>query len=334
MHTQRRNALRWTTASALTLATAWCQLGTVQAQTWPDKPVKLVVSAAAGSAPDIIARLIGEQLSQIWGKGVVVDNRPGAGGNLGAQAAARSTPDGYTLWFAHATPVVMNQYLFKNPGFDAPKDFMPIVRVGINPMMIAVNPTVPVKDLKELIALGKSKGGKMSFATSGAKNIPHLVGESLNQMTGANMLNIPYKGSQQAAQDVAGGLAEVYIDALPPMIPWIGSPGTPGRLKPLAVFTNNRLPGFEQIPTAKESGTDLTLQGWMGFMAPMGTPVHVLERVMRDVNAILKSPDIVGRLKLLGTYDLGGTTQDFDVFIKDERRKWERVVRDARIEAE
>lgn len=334
MHTNRRNALRWTTASVLILATLWCQLGTVQAQTWPDKPVKLVVSAAAGSAPDIIARLIGEQLAQTWGKGVVVDNRPGAGGNLGAQAAARSTPDGYTLWFAHATPVVMNQYLFKNPGFDALKDFTPIVRVGINPMMIAVNPGVPAKDLKELIALGKTRGGKMSFATSGAKNIPHLVGESLNQMTGVNMLNIPYKGSQQAAQDVAGNLAEVYIDAVPPMIPWIGSAGTPGRLKPLAVFTNNRLPGFEQIPTAQESGTNLTLQGWMGFMAPTGTPANVIEKMARDVNAIVKNPDIVSKLRLLGTYELGGTTHDFDAFIKDERRKWERVVRDARIKAE
>lgn len=334
MNKDRRTTLRLSTASAITLACALCLIGTAQAQYWPDKPVKLVVSSAAGSAPDIIARLIGEQLAQKWGKGVVVDNRPGAGGNLGAQATARSAPDGYTLWFAHATPVVMNQYLFKNPGFDAAKDFTPIVRVGINPMMIAVNPTVPAKDLKELIALSKAKGGKMSFATSGAKNIPHLVGESLNQLTNANMLNIPYKGSQQAAQDVAGGLAEVYIDALPPMIPWIGTPGTPGRLRPLAVFTNNRLPGFEQIPTAKESGTDLTLQGWMGVIAPAGTPAAVVEKVAQDVNAIVKNPDIVSRLKLLGTYELGSSTSDFDTFIKDERRKWERVVREARIEAD
>jgi tripartite-type tricarboxylate transporter receptor subunit TctC len=334
MKLSRRNAMSWMGTTAVTLTTIASQIGTAHAQAWPDKPVKVIVSSAAGSAPDIIARLIGEQLAQTWGKGVVVDNRPGAGGNLGAQAAARSAPDGYTLWFAHATPVVMNQYLFKNPGFDAPKDFTPIVRVGVNPMMISINPTVPVKDLKELIALSKSKGGKMSFATSGAKNIPHLVGESLNQMTGANMLNIPYKGSQQAAQDVAGGLAEVYIDAVPPMIPWIGSPSAAGRLKPLAVFTNSRLAEFENLPTAKESGIDLVLQGWMGFLAPAGTSNSVIEKVARDVNAIVKSPEIISKLKLLGTYELGSSTSEFDAFIKDERKKWERVVRESKIEAE
>ena len=334
MTLNRRNAMASLSLLAYGLTTCAVLPNLAFAQAWPDKPVKLMVSAAAGSAPDIIARLIGEQLAQAWGKAVVVDNRPGAGGNLGAQATARAAPDGYTLWFAHATPVVMNQYLFKHPGFDAAKDFTPVVRVGINPMMIAVNPSVPAKDLKELIALSKSKGGKMSFATSGAKNIPHLVGESLNQMTGANMLNIPYKGSQQAAQDVAAGMAEVYIDAVPPMIPWIGTTTTPARLKPLAVFTHQRLPGFESLPTAKESGTDLVLQGWMGFLAPAGTSTQVVDKVNRDVNAILKNPDVISKLKLLGTYELGSTTPEFDTFIKDERRKWAQVVKQAKIEAE
>jgi tripartite-type tricarboxylate transporter receptor subunit TctC len=301
---------------------------------WPDKPVKLVVGTAAGSAPDIVARVIAEQLAQRWGKGMVVDNRVGAGGNLGAQAAAQAASDGYTLWFAHATPVVMNQYLFKNPGFDSARDFTPIVRVGINPMMIAVHPSIPVKDLKELVALGKAKGGKMSFATSGIKNIPHLVGESLNQRTEINMLNVPYKGSQQAAQDVAAGLAEVYVDAVPPMVPWIGSPAQPGRLKPLAVFTAARIPGFEHLPTARESGVDVVLLGWMGFLAPTGTPSVVVDRVNRDVNAILKSPDVIQKFKLLGTYELGGSVAEFDAFIKDERKKWESVVKAARMDAE
>jgi tripartite-type tricarboxylate transporter receptor subunit TctC len=309
---------------------------TVQAQTaaWPDRPVKVAVGSAAGSAPDIISRLIGDQLAQLWGKGVIVDNRPGAGGNLGAQAAARATPDGTTLWFAHATPVVMNQFLFKSPGFDAERDFTPIVRVGVSPMMISVNPTVPVKDLKELVAFSKAKGGKVSFTTSGTKNIPHLVGETLNQITGAGMVNVPYKGSQQAAQDAAAGLAEVYIDAVPPMAPWIGTGGAGGRLKPLAVTTAARIPGFESVPTARESGVDLVMQGWMGFLAPAGTPREVIDRVNRDVNTVLARPDIVARLRTLGTFELGSTVKEFDGFIKDERRKWEGVVRAAKIERE
>jgi tripartite-type tricarboxylate transporter receptor subunit TctC len=313
-----------------------CLANPLGAQTanWPQRPVKMIVSASAGSAPDIIARLVGEQLGQQWGTQVIIDNRPGAGGNLGAQATARSTPDGYTLWFAHATPVVMNQYLFKSPGFNASKDFTAIIRIGVNPMMIAVRPDLPVNNLKELIALSRSKAGKFSFATSGAKNIPHLVGESLNQMTQMDMLNVPYKGSQQAAQDVASGLAEVYIDAVPPMIPWIGTASHPGRLKPLAIFANNRIPGFEHLPTARENDIDLTLQGWMGIFAPAGTPAHVVERVAQDVNVILKRPETIQRLRILGTYELGGTTSEFDAFILQERKRWEQVVRNAKITAD
>ena len=281
-----------------------------------------------------MARLITEQLATLWGKGVVIDNRPGAGGNLGAQAAARATPDAHTLWFAHATPVVMSSFLFKAPGFDAEKDFVPVVRVGLNPMMISVNPNVPARDLKELVALAKSKPGKLSFTTSGTKNIPHLVGESLNQLTGAGLVHVPYKGSQQAAQDTAGGQAEVYIDAVPPMAPWIGPGGQGGRLRPLAVTAATRLPGFEQVPTAREQGLDLVMQGWVSFMAPAGTPREVVERVNRDVNVVLARPEIVARLRTLGTYEPGSSIRDFEAFIRDERRKWESVVQAARLERE
>lgn len=315
------------------LATAALALaaGHALAAGWPEKPVKIVVGSAAGSAPDIIARLIGDQLAQAWGQGVIVDNRPGAGGNLGAQAAARAPGDGYTLWFGHATPVVMNRYLFKSPGFDAEKDFMPIVRVGVNPMMIAVNPNVAAKDLKELMALGKASPRRLSFATSGTRNIPHLTGETLNHLTGAGMVNVPYKGSQQAAQDVAGGQAEVYIDAVPPMAPWIGEKA---RLRPIAAFTATRIPGYEQVPTARESGVDLVMQGWMAFLAPAGTPADVIAKVNRDVNAALAKPDVIAKLRTLGTFELGGTTAELDAFIRAERRKWESIVRTAKLEAE
>jgi tripartite-type tricarboxylate transporter receptor subunit TctC len=332
MKTSRRQWTGRAAAAGLSLLLAWPALSLAQA--WPERPVKVIVSSAAGSAPDIVARLILEPLAQSWGKGVVVDNRPGAGGNLGAQAAARSAPDGYTLWFAHATPVVMNQYLFKSPGFDAVRDFTPIVRVGVNPMMIAVHPSVPARNLKELVELSKSRAGKVSFTTSGTRNIPHLVGETLNQLTGAGMVNVPYKGSQQAAQDTAAALAEVYIDAVPPMMPWLASAGGAARLRPLAVTTAQRIEGFDQLPTARESGVDLVMQGWLGFMAPAGVPREVIERVNRDVNAVLQRPDIVLRLRQLGTYQYGGSTAEFDAFIKQERRQWESVVKAARLDAE
>lgn len=301
------------------------------AQAWPERPVKVVVGAAAGSAPDIVARLIGEHLAQIWGQGVVVDNRVGAGGNLGAQAAARSAPDGYTLWFAHATPVVMNQFLFKASGFDPEKDFTPIVRIGVNPMMISVHPDVPAKNLKELIAHAKANPGKVSFATSGAKNIPHLVGETLNQLTQLGWQNVPYRGSQQAAQDTVGGQTQVYIDAIPPMAPHVGAGG---RLRPIAVSSASRLPGFEAIPTLRESGVDLVMQGWLSYLAPAGTPKAVVDRVARDINTVLAKPEVATRLRALGTYELGGTTAAFDAFIREERSKWDTVVQRAKIERE
>ena len=332
MKTTRRKMTCRALVSGLSMWLAWS--APAMAQAWPERPVKVVVSSAAGSAPDIVARLILDPLGQIWGRGVVVDNRPGAGGNLGAQVAARSAPDGYTLWFAHATPVVMNQYLFKSPGFDAVRDFTPIVRVGVNPMMIAVHPSVPARNLKELVELSKSRGGKVSFTTSGTRNIPHLVGETLNQLTGAGMVNVPYKGSQQAAQDTAAGLAEVYIDAVPPMMPWVAAGGGVARLRPLAVTTTQRIEGFEQLPTAREGGVDLVMQGWLGFLAPAGVPREVVERVQRDVNAVLQRPEIVSRLRQLGTYQYGGSTAEFDAFIKEERRKWESVVKAARLDAE
>jgi tripartite-type tricarboxylate transporter receptor subunit TctC len=315
-------------AGALALSAA---AGSALAAGWPERPVKIVVGSAAGSAPDIIARLIGEQLAQAWGQGVIVDNRPGAGGNLGAQAAARAPADGYTLWFGHATPVVMNRYLFKSPGFDAEKDFVPIVRVGVNPMMIAVNPALPARDLKELLALAKARPGQLSFATSGTRNIPHLTGETLNHLSGAGLVNVPYKGSQQAAQDVAGGQAEVYIDAVPPMAPWIGEKA---RLRAIAATTGARIPGYEQVPTAREQGLDLVMQGWMAFLAPAGTPAEVIARVNRDVNAALTRPDVIAKLRTLGTFELGGSTAELDAFIRAERQKWAAIVRAAGLQAE
>ena len=172
----------------------------------------------------------------------------------------------------------------------------------------SVNP----KDLKELVAYVKARPGKVSFATSGSKNIPHLVGETFNDVAQVDMLNIPYKGSQQAATDTIAGRTDVYIDAVPPMAPFIGADG---KLRPIAVTTAQRLPGHDDIPTAREQGVELVMQGWMAFLAPAGTPAPIVERVARDVNNVLARPDTVARLRMLGTFELGGTTAAFDNFV-------------------
>lgn len=298
---------------------------------WPARPVNVIVGTAAGSAPDIIARLIGDQLARRWEQPVVVHNRPGAGGNLGAQAAARAAPDGYTLWVAHATPVVMNEFLFSNPGFDAARDFAPVVRIGVNPMMVSVNLDTPYRTIDELLAKRAPGERQLSFAVSGSKNIPHLVGASLNSLSEAEMVHVPYKGSQQAAADTIAGRTEVYIDALPSMAPLLQQPA---RVRPLAVTSAQRLPGFETVPTLRESGVDLVMQGWISIMAPAGTPERVIERVAADVNEILGEPAVAERLAALGTFELGGTTADFAAFIDAERQQWGQAVKAAGIEPE
>ncbi len=300
------------------------------ADAWPQRPVRFVVGAAVGSAPDIVARLVGEGLARAWGQAVVVENKPGAGGNLGAQGAARAKNDGYTLWFAHATPVVMNQFLHKAPGFDADKDFVPIVRIGTNPMMVAVNAGVPAKTPAEFVTAARSANGRLSFATSGFKNIPHLVGESLNQVAGTGMVHVPYRGSQQAAADTIAGRTEVYVDAVPPMVRVLQG----GQLRAIAVTSSARLPGFESVPTLKESGIDLVMVGWMALLAPAGSPPAVIARVNADTNAVLAKPEIAARLYRLGTFELGGTQPALAEFIVAERRRWESVVARAGIQRE
>jgi tripartite-type tricarboxylate transporter receptor subunit TctC len=306
------------------------QVFAAHAQGWPAKPVRMYVGSPPGSAPDIIARVVADKLTQSLGQQVIIENRGGAGGNMAAQAAARSPNDGHSLWFAHATPVVLNQYLFKSPGFDVDRDFAAIVRIGISPMMIAVNHSVPAGNLAELIAHAKAQPGKVSFATSQSKNIPHLTGEALNHSFGIDLLHVPYKASPQAAQDTIAGLTQIYIDGIPPMIAHVQS----GRLRAIVVTAPNRLAGFEQIPTLAESAPGLAMTGWFAIFAPAGTPAGVIARVNRDTNTAVALPDVAARLHSFGVYEHGGTPKALEDFIVSERRLWEKTVRLAKIEPE
>jgi tripartite-type tricarboxylate transporter receptor subunit TctC len=300
------------------------------AQTWPAKPVKFHVAGAAGSAPDIIARLIGEDLARIWGEQVVVENRPGAAGNLGTAAAAKAPADGYNILFGQAAPLALNQHTFKSLPFDAEKDFVPVVMVGLSPMMIAVNSDLPVKSVSDLIALAKAQPGKINFGTSSQRNIPHLTGVMLASMAGVQLVHVPYKSNQQAAAETMAGLTQVYVDGIPPIVGHLKA----GRLRVIAVSSAQRLSNFPDVPAVSETLPGFQFGGWFAILAPAGTPREVVERLNRDANTVLRAPAMVERLRGFGVYDPGGTPEELAAFLRNERASYAQAVKAARIEPE
>lgn len=302
-----------------------------QTPAWPNRIVKIAVTGSPGGGPDLVARVLAEHLSAMWGQGVVVDNRmPGPGGNLAAQSVARATPDGYTVMLGINPVLVMNQYLFKSTGFDPERDFVPIIRIGIAPMMLSVNASLPVHTLADLVNLSKSQPGKVFYATPGVRFLPEFVGETFNRVAGAGLTLVPHKTGALAGQNTAGGETQAYIDSIAAMTPWISG----GRLRPIAVFGPSRAPGYEHVPTARESGFDVSMPGWMSLVAPAGTPREILERINKDANTVLARPDVIARMRTSGMGDLGGSIRDFESFLSSERKFWESYARIHGIEKE
>jgi len=300
------------------------------AEEWPSKPVKFYVAGAAGSAPDIIARLIGDGLSKIWGQQVIVDNRPGAAGNLGTAAAAKAPADGYNILFGQAAPLALNQYTFQSLPFDPEKDFVPVVAVGLSPMMIAVNKDLPAKTVGELIALAKAQPGKINFGTSSQRNIPHLTGELLAGQAGIKLVHVPYKSNAQAAAETTTGLTQVYIDGIPPMRAHMKA----DRVRVIAVSAAKRLSNFPDIPAVAETLPGFEFNGWFAILAPTGTPPEVVARLNKDANTVLRAPAMVERLLGFGIYDPGGTPEELARFIRSERANYAKAVKAAGIRAE
>jgi tripartite-type tricarboxylate transporter receptor subunit TctC len=312
-------------AAVLSLFTAFAG-----AQSWPDRPVRFYVAGAAGSAPDIIARLIGEGLTATWGQQVVVDNRPGAAGNVGTAAAAKAPADGYHILFGQAAPLALNQHTFRSLPFDPEKDFVPVVNVGLSPMMIAVNNDLPVKTVADLVAYAKANPGRVNFGTSSQRNIPHLTGELLAGQAGVKLVHVPYKSNAQAAAETTTGLTQVYIDGIPPMRAHMQA----GRLRVIAVSAGQRLPNFPDIAAVAETLPGFQFVGWFAILAPAGTPAPVIERLNRDVNAVLKSPSLSERNLGFGIYGGGGTPEDLGRFLREQRENYGRAVKAAGIQPE
>ena len=293
-------------------------------QTWPARPIKWIVPFAPGGTTDILARTVGEKLAVALGQPVIIENKPGAGGGLGADFVAKAVPDGYTILGGTISTNAINASLYKDLPYDPVKDFIPITLIARVPNMLVVNNDVPAKTVAELIALMKKNPGKYTFASSGNGTSQHLSGELFKGMAGVDMQHIPYKGSPPALQDVMGGSVTMTFDNI--TTAWPLAKG--GKLRALGVTTAKRSPAAPDVPTLAEAGlTGYEIGSWQGVFAPAGTPPPIVARLNTEIVKIINMPDVKEKLLALGAEPVGNSTEEFTAFVKTEVVKWGDVVK-------
>ena len=324
-HTTRRFALG-SIASAVVLGAGLLGGTSALAQAYPTKPVTIIVPFAAGGTTDILARIIGQALTAELGQSVVVDNRAGAGGNIGGQAAAKATPDGHTLFMGTVGTHAINASLYKKMPFDPVKDFAPLTRVANVPNLLVANPAQPYKSVKDLIAYAKANPGKVNFGSSGNGSSIHLSGELFKSLAKVDMQHVPYKGSAPAVTDLLGNQIGIMFDNMPSAIQHVRS----GKLVPLAVTTAKRSPELPNVPTIAEAGVPgYEATSWFGMFAPAGTPAPVLAKLNAAIVKVLAQPDVKKKINEQGAEVYSETPEQFTAFIQAESVKWGKVVKES-----
>jgi tripartite-type tricarboxylate transporter receptor subunit TctC len=300
-------------------------VGTAFAQgAYPSKPIRIVVPFAAAGTTDILARAVGNEMQKAMGQPVVVENRPGAGGNLGSDVVAKAAPDGYTLLVGAVSPQAINVTLYPKMPYDVMRDFVHITLIAAVPNVLEVHPSVPVKTVKELIALAKSKPGQLTYASSGSGTSIHLSAELFKTMAGVDMLHIPYKGSGPAITDLVGGQVQLMFDNLPSSIAQIKA----GKLRAIAVTTLKRSPALPDVPTIAESGLPgYDASSWFGMHAPAGTSKDIVQKLYQVVSKSLHTSEMTERLATQGAEAVGNTPEEFTEFVRAEIAKWAKVVK-------
>jgi tripartite-type tricarboxylate transporter receptor subunit TctC len=302
----------------------------VLAQAWPAKPVKIVVPFAAGGATDVVARLLAQKLTDVWGQSIVVENKLGAGGNIGADSVAKAAPDGYTLLLTSGAIVTASQHMYKNMPFDPEKDLLPITNVATGPQMIAVSPSVPAKDLRELIAYAKANPGKVNYGSAGIGSQTHLAAENLAYAAGLDLTHVPYKGESAALTDLMGG----QIQMATPNFAAAVALAKDGKIRALAVTSKERNPQMPDVPSASDTLPGFENAGWFGLMAPAGTPREIVEKVQRDSTAIIRSEELRGRLAQLGMEPVGNTPAEIAAANNSQSARWAVVIKERNIKVE
>jgi len=297
------------------------------AQGYPNKPVRIVVPFSAGGATDIVTRLVGQKLGEIWGQQIIVDNRAGAGGNIGGDIVAKAAPDGYTLFMTSGSIVTANQYIYKKMPFDPTKDLVAITNVASGPQVLVVTPSFPPKTVKELIALAKSKPKEITFASAGFGTQTHLAAENFIYTTHIDVVHVPYKGEAPAVTDVMGGQVEFATPNLAAAINYIKQ----GKLRALGVTSKQRSPQLPAVPAIAESLPGFENLGWFGLMAPAGTPQAVIEKVHQDTVKALSGTELKSRFEGLGMEAVGNSPAEFAAAIRVETERWAKIVRERKL---
>jgi tripartite-type tricarboxylate transporter receptor subunit TctC len=301
------------------------------AQAWPNKPIRLIVPSPPGDGSDLMARSVGQKLSEALGQQVVVDNRPGAGGRLGTELAAKSAPDGYTLIMGNAGSHAINSALYKDLPYDIERDFVPVTQVMRAPNVLVVNPSLPVSSVKDLIALYKANPGKYSYGSGGNGSSAHLSAELFKSMAGVDVVHVPYKGATPALTDLIAGQVAMFMGNLPPAMGHIKS----GRVKALAVTTSQRSSLVPEIPTVAESGLPgFETVAWFGIFAPTGTPKEIVQRLADETAKVVQRPEIREAIAALGGEPVGNSPAAFAAIVKGDLAKWRKVVTEANVKVD
>jgi tripartite-type tricarboxylate transporter receptor subunit TctC len=312
-------------AGALVLATsAAAQTGAKGSGTYPNKPVRVIVPFSPGGATDIVTRIVAQRFTSVWGQTIVVDNRAGAGGNIGGELAAKANPDGYTLFMTSGSIVTANQHMYKKMPFNPEKDLVAVTNVASGPQVVAVANVVPAKSVAELIALAKSKPGSVTMGSAGVGTQTHLAAENFLYTAKINAVHVPYKGEGPAVSDLVGGQIQMLTPNLAAAIGFVQQ----GRIRALAVTSKQRVPQLPNVPTVAETLPGFENLGWFGLMVPKGTPQAVIDKVHRDTAKVLAEADVRKRFDDLGMSPVGNTPAEFAKAIKQESARWAIVIRE------
>ena len=317
--------------SLLFAAATVLPLAGAHAQAWPNKPVKWILSQPAGSGPDVIARYVAENLARTLGQPIVIENRPGGQNVVGAQAAAKSAPDGYTFYYGTTAAIVTNVYTFKALPYDPQKEFVPVAMVGKSPFLIAASPAAGVRTLADAIALARAQPDKVSIGTEGQKTFSGMLADMVASLAGVKLVHVPYSKPAEAIQDSIGGRTQLLCLPSAALIPQIKA----GRINALAVSTSQRLPMLTDTPTIGETFQGFEYTGWNALFAPAGTPPEIVARVNRELDRILRTPDVVERMLALGSIADGtGSPQAVGDFVRAEHERWAKIAKSLNIVAE
>lgn len=318
----------WASVILLSVVSVFVAAPVFAAAAYPSKPIRIIVAYTPAGTTDILARAVGQKMTEAWGQTVIVDNRPGANGNIGTDITANATPDGYTILMATAATHGINNTLYPNLKWDAVKSFAPISLVALVPNILVVNNALPVKSVKELIAYGNANPGKLNHGSPGLGSTGHLSAELFKASAGLKMTHVPYKGSAPTLADLIGGQIQVVIDNIPPYLPQVQA----GKIRALAITTAKRSAAAPNLMTMQEAGVAGYEAGsWFGLLAPANTPKDIVQKLSVETRRILELPDVKERLSGQGAEPAGGTPEEFAAFIRSEQAKWRKVIQQANI---